>query len=315
MRFSDYIGLARRHSGAVIGCVILGLLIAAALSYLVPSTYQGQASVLIGQPNTGESLLGASSPGLSGQPDRDIQTQIQLMQQRPLLEQVISQVHLDSTPDDLAKRVTVAASGQSNVVTIRATDDDARRAAEIANALALAYVDWSRIQSQKSIKAAADQVALSLKAAGDQMANLRKMISNGDPTGSLAGELRDVSARNAALADKLDQLKVNQQIETGIGAVVAPAAVDNIPIAPKKLLNFALGLVGGLAAGIGLAYLLDHTERASKSDETPDDGKPDESSEDGKSDEASEDGTHEIERPQTRRPRPRKADAASRGPR
>ena len=26
MRFSDYIGLARRHMGAVIGCVILGLI-------------------------------------------------------------------------------------------------------------------------------------------------------------------------------------------------------------------------------------------------------------------------------------------------
>src|SRR5207247_9237388 len=47
----------------------------------------------------------------------------------------------------------------------------------------------------------------------------------------------------------------------------APAIVPPDPVSPRPLLNIALGLLAGLALGLGLAFLLDYLDQSVRSDE------------------------------------------------
>src|SRR5207253_8380387 len=47
----------------------------------------------------------------------------------------------------------------------------------------------------------------------------------------------------------------------------APAIVPPAPVSPRPLLNIALGLLAGLALGLGLAFLLDYMDQSVRSDE------------------------------------------------
>src|SRR5947199_6847992 len=47
----------------------------------------------------------------------------------------------------------------------------------------------------------------------------------------------------------------------------APAIVPPEPVSPRPLLNIALGLLSGLALGLGLAFLLDYLDQSVRSDE------------------------------------------------
>ncbi len=98
------------------------------------------------------------------------------MQLRPLAETTVRKLGLKESPEVLLKRVEVTAVGQTNVVTIKATDVSQERAAAIANSMADAYVAWSRDTKRESIKAAADEVQRRLDEARVEILALGKKI-------------------------------------------------------------------------------------------------------------------------------------------
>ena len=158
MELRDYLNVLRARKWVVIQSVVIVTLTAVVVSLLQPPTYQGEVKVLISSQDAGAAIFGTSLGELSGQPERSLQTQVQLMQLRPLAETTVRKLGLKEGPDVLLKRVEVTAVGQTNVVTIKATDVSQERAAAIANSMADAYVAWSRDTKRESIKAAADEV-------------------------------------------------------------------------------------------------------------------------------------------------------------
>ena len=65
-------------------------------------------------------------------------------------------------------------------------------------------------------------------------------------------------------------VQVNEMAPTASSAnlrVVAPAIQPEQPVSPRPLLNIALGILAGLAVGLGLAFLLDYLDQSVRSDE------------------------------------------------
>ena len=109
------------------------------------------------QQNVGTALLG--SPQIDQtQPANFVQTQVLVMRSPTIAQDAIRSLGLKTTPSALAKRVTVGQEADTNIVTISVTDTSSVRAADTANAIARAYVDWSQGLQRSSIKAAADDV-------------------------------------------------------------------------------------------------------------------------------------------------------------
>ena len=158
------------------GAVVAGTVLV--ISLFMTPTYEGEATVLLTQQNTGAMLLGSPQQYLSDLAlQREVQTQVNVMQSRGLLEKVIVALKLDTTPNELRDKVNVRFDGQTDVVTITVTDDSAERAAQIANALAATYVVWSQDRQRSSIQAAATDVESRLATAQEQIVEAQKRIA------------------------------------------------------------------------------------------------------------------------------------------
>jgi capsular exopolysaccharide synthesis family protein len=234
------------------------------VSFLQTPVYEGEATVLLTQQNAGTTLLGAPQPQLSNQPEREVQTQIDVMRSRGIVAKVIGTLDLATTPTDLLEHVNVSANGETNIVTIAVTDRSAARAAEIANALANGYVGWSRDFQRGSIQAAINDVQERLASAQQQIVAIETSPSGGS---SAAKQVKLQSAQNlyATLSDKLEQLKINQRLATGSGSVLARAGVDTVPVSPKPVRDGAIGLAMGLLLGLGLAFAATKLDNTIKS--------------------------------------------------
>ncbi|NTU70233.1 MAG: polysaccharide biosynthesis tyrosine autokinase [Coriobacteriia bacterium] len=274
MDLRDYLNVLRARKWIVIQAIVISTLVAVVLSMLQPPTYEGSAKVLISEKDTGAALLGTLLSDSSNF-ERSLQTQVQLMRMRPLAESAIRKLNLKTDPGSLLSRVKVSVVGQTNIITIVVTDTDPKRAAETANALADAYVDWSRSTKRESIKAAGDEIQSRLDEAraeilvlGAKIKNLKK-DENGQPirNDQFTAELSIATGLYTALASQLEQLRVNEQLESGSGRVVAEAVVDDRQVAPKPLRNGALGLVVGLILGLGMAFLVEYLDNTIKSTE------------------------------------------------
>lgn len=265
LELRDYLSVIRARKWIIIQAVIAVTLTALVVSLLQPPTYQGVAKVLISDKDVGAAIFGSAVGDLAGGPERGLQTQVQLMQLRPLAETAVRKGNLRMMPEDLLEKVTISAVGQTNVITLTATDRDARQAAAIANAMADAYVEWSREIKRESIKAAADEVQGRLDEARAEILALGGKISSSGKSDELAAELQIATGLYNTLALKLEELRVNEQLEAGSGRVVSPAVVETEPIAPKPVRNTGLGIAVGLVLGLGMALLFEYLDNTIKS--------------------------------------------------
>lgn len=267
MELRDYLRVIRSRKWVIVQAALVVAIAALVASILQPKTYQGEAKVLITGQDTGAAIFGTALSDLTNQPERGLQTQVQLVQVRPLAETAIRTLGLQESPEQLSKRITVASVGQTNIISVKAMDSSPERAARVANAVATAYVEWSRASKRASIKTAADEVEQRLNAAKDEILALGRKISAQGKSDELSAELQIATGAYTTLASKLEELRVNEQLEIGSGSVVSPAVSETQPVSPRTLRNTALGLAVGLAFGLGVAFLYEYLDNTIKSDE------------------------------------------------
>jgi capsular exopolysaccharide synthesis family protein len=244
--------------------IVLSVLVvtlgAVAVSFLQKPTYEGVAQVLVTQQNTGITMLGTPQPQLSNQPERDVQTQIDVIRSSSVAEQVIEALGLSTTADALLSRVTASADTGTNVISIRVTDASAAGAARIANSFAETYVAWSRGNQRESIKAAADDVELRLAQTQELVVAVEATMSAHGASVADQVRLQAGRALYATLADKLEQLRIAEQLATGSGSVLSSASVAQAPVSPSPTRNAALGLAIGLALGLAITFLAEQLD-------------------------------------------------------
>jgi len=260
----DYLYVIRARKWVIIRAVVVVALAALIWSLLQAPVYEGQSKVLISEKGSGAEIFGSIGLDISSQPERGLQTQVQLMQVRPLLENTIRRLGLGIAPEDLAERVTISAVGLTNIVTVTARDGDPARAAEIANTLADEFVIWSRDYKRESINAAIDEVSVRLDVAKNEILELGRRINDEGKSDELAAELAIATGSYTTLAGKLEELRINAQLEVGSGRVVSPAVEADEPVEPTPARNTALGLMVGLVFGLGMAFLYEYLDNTIK---------------------------------------------------
>ena len=92
MELREFINVMRSRRWIIIQATLIVALTAVVVSYLQPKTYEGTADVLISERDTAAALAGAVLSDVSSQPERGLQTQVQLMKIRPLAEATIKKL-------------------------------------------------------------------------------------------------------------------------------------------------------------------------------------------------------------------------------
>ena len=265
MELRDYLQVIRLRKWVIIQAVVVVTLTAVVASLLQTPVYVGEASVLIQEKDTGAALLGSALAEFSSQPERGLQTQVELMRMRPLLEETIRTLALGVTPADLASDIEITAVGETNVVTIMARHEDPVTAASIANTLAAEFVAWSREYKRESIKAAAAEVESRLSEVEERILDLASEIEKEGASDEVEAELAIATGAYTTLAGQYEQLKINEQLEQGTAALVSPAVIAAEPVEPSPVRNAGLGLAVGLAFGLGMALLYEYLDNTVKS--------------------------------------------------
>lgn len=110
------VGFLRRRHRTIIASVVATLVAVAGISFVLPPTYQSETTVLVESRSTGEDAQALDALAILGR-GRQIETEIELIQSRRVLEPVLDDIMLevsvraDSTPPESGETETASTGG------------------------------------------------------------------------------------------------------------------------------------------------------------------------------------------------------------
>ncbi len=219
-------------------CCILVPASAFGFSKSQTNEYTASASLLFRDAGFDEKLFGAQTFERSADPAREAATNVQLVSLDTVGERTARRV--PGTGSSVKDKVEVSPEGDSDVVSVAATDHSPKKAARIANVFAEEYIAFRREADRAKITEAQELVRRRLD-----------RLSLGERQGSQARSLRD----------RLEQLDILASLQTGNAELAEVAKAPSTPSSPKVLLNTVVGAFLGVILGVGLALLFERLDR------------------------------------------------------
>gem|GEM_PF-1364035 len=153
-------------------------------SFLMKKEYQATATLKLPASSGGSSLAAlAGIPGASS----DIATETQIVKTREIAEKVIRDLGLDKKEENrgkdwrrivtsFQKSIKVSQERQTSLIKVTATGETPKEAKEIANAIALAYIDFSKRARQKLLADVISQMNVKVAQAERALEASRKAL-------------------------------------------------------------------------------------------------------------------------------------------
>jgi polysaccharide biosynthesis transport protein len=203
-------------------------------SLLQQKEYSAKAALLFRDPGLDQTLFQSNSAPMVN-PQRQGATNERLVSQPEVATRTATGFGNGVTPGEVQSKIEVAAEGQSDVISVTATDHDPGFAATLANAYANEFIGLRKEADQGVIR------------------NAQTLV---------AGRLKDLNTKDRrALQGRSDDLKILAALQTGKAELVQQASVPSSPSSPKPVRNGMLGLILGLLLGLGLAFLVERLDR------------------------------------------------------
>lgn len=236
---SDILGALRRRLWIILVCTLAAGVAALAFSLAQTKQYTAEASLLFRDPGFDARLFG--SPVFSANdPDREAATNIELVSLDAVADRTAADIDAPLTGSEISEKVKIRSEGQSDVVTVAATDPDPAVAASLANSFAENYIEFRREADRARVQAAKRSITR----------DLRQL----ERTDSSQAEVN-------SLQNQLNQLRTLEALQTGNAELVQPAEVPVSASSPQPVRNALIGLSGGLLLGIAMALLLERLDR------------------------------------------------------
>jgi Mrp family chromosome partitioning ATPase/capsular polysaccharide biosynthesis protein len=277
VELQDYLDILKRHRWAVFKAAVIVGSLAFLLSSLRTPQYRATTHVLL-RPVDGSERLNPSNRATSREDsDRFVSAQVEVVTSDGVAREA-AQALGHGDPRRLLRQVAVRQRGTSEVLEISATDGAPRRARDIANAFARAYIENRRSIEVASLTRAIDGIEDELSQLLNRIVQLDGLITgaSGTPGAPPSDEetatgLDDngrplsrealVTARQSALRryESLDarrqDLLVDVRLQRGGAEVITEARTPDAPFTPQPERNAALGVLGGVLLGLGMALL------------------------------------------------------------
>ncbi|MGA8804116.1 MAG: polysaccharide biosynthesis tyrosine autokinase [Solirubrobacterales bacterium] len=229
----------RRRVGLVVLCIVLVPLAALGLSLAQQKQYTATIAILFRNPGLDQEILGHGNilfPPIDA--DQEAATNLRLVDLDTVDRLVGGQLGLSQS--DVRGKIDVQAQGNSNIVTVSATDPSPQRAANIANVFGQQFIAFRRDADRAKINQATIL--------------LQNRINELPPGGG--GDIR-----RSLLENRLTALETLADLQTGNAEVVQPADVPTSPSSPKIVRNTVIGGLIGVLLALALALILDRVDR------------------------------------------------------
>lgn len=242
----DYLRALRRRWRLVTAICIVTTGCALGVSLSAGKQYDATAHLLLRGDEPVNSLLDPGAGTRSNDPERDLNTEVELMKVGGTTYPVLRRLGLDRSSDALLAQIETEVSSASNIVRLRVRDRHPHVAARIANAFAEEYVRY-RLASARQRYTRAAELAVSQLAV-------------------LSSEDRD-SAQGRELQARMRELQIAAALQTGGAELVRRATAPSAPSRPRPKLSGAIGFMLGLLLGVGAALAVNLIDRRLKDEQ------------------------------------------------
>ena len=245
--FHGLLSALRRRVWVIVLCMVLAPAAAYAISKSQTKEYTAAAQLLFKDSSLQQQLAGStpSVPQATGDFTVEKATNVRLITLRRVADATAKQVGGGLTGSDVAGKITVDPSGDSNLASVKATDPSPAAAARLANVFAAEYIDFRKQSDRAAIL---------------QARKLLQSQLNATPLGQQTSGNPDF--RN--LKQQIASLTTLAALQTGNAELVQPADVPGSPSSPKTKRNTLLGVLVGLLIGLLLAFVLELLDRRLK---------------------------------------------------
>ncbi len=303
--FSYYFGVILKRFWLLLLIVAISLSAAVAVNILMKPVYKTSALMMINREDSGKIDNNAISSWSSD--EDYYRTQYKLLESRTLLEQVYNDLNLQEYPEfsnpqgwqKLKDKITVSPIARSRLVTIEAKSFDPELSAQIANTISETFIKnnlSNRISMGQDVIKALESTEASPQE--QELLNSMPQVVNSDFIKTLKqeetkieGELANLRAKytnnHPDVISRMNQLKalkskieletkrLVQSIKIELSGqfsgnnirIIDPATVPQKPYLPKKMINLAAALLGGILLGIILILIVDFLDQSVKSSE------------------------------------------------
>ena len=289
----------------LVAMVSLGLVAAVLVNLLMRPAYKATALMMINKEDAGK--IDSSPYGSFASEEDYYRTQYQLLQSRSLLSKVYTKMKLGQVEEfanpnglkKLEKSLDIAPITRSRLVNVSAIAYDPTLAADIVNTLTDTFVAdnvSNRVFMGQDVIAALESTERS--SAEQELLNSMPQVVNSDFIKTLKQQASKLAADRARLLAKYttnhpDVISVQNQLDAVNGQintetrrlvqsikielsgqfsgnnirVIDPAVTPEKPVRPRKLINLAIGLLGGGLLGLMLVFVLEFLDQSVKSSE------------------------------------------------
>jgi succinoglycan biosynthesis transport protein ExoP len=250
--------------------IVLAGVLAGATAYFVSRRttpiYQAVTRLLVSAPS---SITGFDPTALVTTQNMT-STYQQMLLDRPVLQGVIDQLKLQTTPEQLKKSIVVDSVLNTQLLTITVNDTDPGRAADIANAMATEFASRiGELQSQR-YAASRDGLAAQVKDMEQQIATTSSEIEKTyEPSTlqQLQARLTQYRTIYSSLVTSYEQVRL-AEAQTSTNVVVSePATPNTIPVQPKTTRNTVVAVLAGMLLAAGAVYAVETLDDTVKNPE------------------------------------------------
>ncbi len=238
-----YLGVLRDRKWWIVTLAALLLGVSGVWSFLlaVPE-YTSTAGILRQSTSFDRALFDAQ---YFAQPDaqRDLLTGSWLIETGAVADRVKADLGSSRSTGSLQRMISASPKPSTDVIEIRAVSTDPAEATAVANSFARQFILYRQSADRAALSQARAEVEQQLSG-----------MSQADRT----------SDRGVVLAQKSEELRILESMQTGGFEVVQVAVVPTSPSSPRPFLNASLGLVAGLLTGVFLAFVVDRLDRRIK---------------------------------------------------
>ncbi len=254
----QYLNIIRRWAWLL----LLASLISGAVAYWVakeqPSSYQATARLIIGPG------IDSLSPDLNAlrAGGQLMQTYAELATTQPVLEAVIAQLSLPTTPDKLAKSVKTNADDTTQILNINVEYSSATEAANIANAVADTLVYLSPSSPNSSARLLKQQVGKQIEKATEDINRIQLTINELETQLQAASQTTEKLLITNQLAQERTQLAAILGTLSSFYESLRASYTNQVKIIERASLGqlldsgFNLTVLMGILAGLVLALAI-----------------------------------------------------------
>jgi succinoglycan biosynthesis transport protein ExoP len=264
-----YWAILWRRKWVVVLTVALALLVTIIGTVLMVPRYVGSATLRIATASSGTI---ADQRYDTQYTDRLMNTYAKLATSEPVIQDLArrldTQKHITVDVQRLLRGdIQVDILANTELMKISVEDDNPSVAADAANTLAQVLIDDYRANSSSS-NTALETMRAQLDKVGKDLDQARKnyeqlVAQSPDATDQIDAAKSAIDANQqtyASLSNDYQQALLSQARQVNSISVIEPATPPQYPSSPRKELNLALGLILGLAGGVGLSFLFENLD-------------------------------------------------------